>query len=193
LIKLLSFIAAVFFISSAVSVGGFSHLNLESFGQSNVTSENKGESVNSSSNSDMATINVTKTVHCDSSLGIPSDDAICQFVLANVESDQFSIEVTGNISDSTSFQGSSNGTIISVSPGNYTVTEDTFDTMDLENQLGENAIVSMLTETNGDCTGQFNQVDSFQEATGIVEAAENHSCEIINTISVSQGSTPEEP
>ena len=126
-------------------------------------------------------------------MGIPSDDAICQFVLANVESDQFSIEVTGNISDSTSFQGSSNGTIISVSPGNYTVTEDTFDTMDLENQLGENAIVSMLTETNGDCTGQFNQVDSFQEATGIVEAAENHSCEIINTISVSQGSTPEEP
>ena len=73
------------------------------------------------------------------------------------------------------------------------MTEDQFDTMDLENQLGENAIVSVITETNGDCIGQFHQVDSFQEATGIVEAGQNHSCEIINTISVNQGSSPEEP
>ncbi|HKR73011.1 MAG TPA: hypothetical protein VJR94_02750 [Candidatus Nitrosocosmicus sp.] len=194
MIKLLAFVAAVFFISSAVSVGGFSQINLESFGQSNITSETKRESQNSNQvDSDMATINVTKTVRCDSSLGIPSDDSVCQFVLTNVESGQFSLGVSGNTSDSTSFRGSSNGTIISVSPGNYTVTENQYDTMDLENQLGENAIVSVITETNGDCIGQFNQVDSFQEATGIVEAGQNHSCEIINTLSVNQGSSPEEP
>lgn len=194
MIKLLTFIIAVCFLSSTISIGSFTQINLESFGQSNATSETKRQSQNSdSANSDLATVNVTKTVQCDSSLGIPSDDSVCQFVLTNVDSGQFDLGVSGNQSDSTSFQGSSNGTLISVTAGNYTVTENPFDTMDLENQLGENAIVSIITETNGDCTGQFNQVDTFQGATGLVEAGETHACEIINTISVNQGSSPEEP
>jgi hypothetical protein len=189
LIKLLAFITAVCFLSSTISIGSLTQINLESFGQTNVTSETKRQS----QNSDLATINITKTVKCDSSLGIPTDDSVCQFVLSNVDSGQFDLGVTGNQSASTSFQGSSNGTIISVTAGNYTVTEESFDTMDLENQLGENAIVSTVTDTNGDCTGQFNQIDTFQGATGIVEAGEAYSCEIINTISVNQGSSPEEP
>jgi hypothetical protein len=194
LIKLLTFITAVCLLSSTLSIAGFTQINLESFGQTNTTAETKrGLQDSESANADMASINITKNVQCDSSLGIPSDDSVCQFVLTNVDAGQFSLEVLANQSNSTSFQGSSNGTIISVFPGNYTVTEDPFDPMDIENQLGENAIVTVLSDANGDCTGQFDQLDTFQQASGSVQAGETHSCEIINTISVSQGASPEEP
>lgn len=93
----------------------------------------------------------------------------------------------------TSFQGSANGTSISVDPGNYTVSESLFDTMDIRNQLGETAIVTISTDSNGDCSSQFNQVDTFQEAKGTISSNELQSCEIINTIDVSQGASPEEP
>lgn len=194
MIKLLTFITAVCFLSSTLSIAGFTQNNLESFGQTNTTAETKtGSQDSESANADMASINITKNVQCDSSLGIPSDDSVCQFVLTNVDAGQFSLEVLANQSNSTSFQGSSNGTIISVFPGNYTITEDAFNPMDIENQLGENAIVSVLSDANGDCTGQFDQLDTFQQASGSVEAGEAHTCEIINTISVSQGASPEEP
>jgi hypothetical protein len=194
LIRLLTFITAVCFLTSTFSIAGFTQINLEVFGQTNATSEpKKGFQDSVSANAGMASINITKNFQCDSSLGIPSDDSVCQFVLTNVDAGQFSLKVLSNQSNSTSFQGSSNGTIISVFPGNYTVTEDPFNPMDIENQLGENAIVTVLTDANGDCTGQFDQLDTFQQASGSVQAGETHTCELINTISVSQGASPEEP
>ena len=194
MIKLLAIITAICFLSSTLSIGWFSQINLDAFGQTNATTETKMESQNSElPNADMASINITKTVKCDSSLGIPSDESVCQFVLANVDAGQFNLKVIGTQSGSPSLQGSSNGTTIFVQPGNYKVTEDFFNPMDIEDQLGENAIVTILTDATGDCTGQFNQADTFQQATGSVQAGETHACEIINTISVSQGASPEEP
>ena len=140
-----------------------------------------------------ATVTVTKIVRCDSSLGIPSDDSVCQFVLENVDANQFDLVVTGNNPNITSFQGSANGTNISIGTGNYTVSESPFNTMDIENQLGETAIVTISTDSNGDCASQFNQVDTFQESKGTISNNELQSCEIINTIDVSQGASPEEP
>ena len=181
-------------LSSTLSIGSFAQINLESYGQTNATTGTEMESKNSElPNADRASINITKTVKCDSSLGIPSDESVCQFVLANVDAGQFNLKVIGTQSGSPGFQGSSNGTTISVLPGNYKVTEDFFNPMDIEDQLGENAIVTILTDATGDCTGQFNQVDTFQQATGSVQAGETHTCQIINTISVNQGTSPEEP
>ena len=194
MIKLLTFITTVCFLSGTLSIAGFAPVNLESFGQTNATTETKRESQDSDlANANAASINLTKTVKCDSSLGIPSDDSVCSFVLTSVNAGQFRLEVLGNQPNSSSLQGSTNGTMISVFAGNYTVTEDPFNPMDIENQLGENAIVTILTDANGDCTGQFNQQDTFQQATGSIKAGETHDCEIINTISVSQGASPEEP
>ena len=59
--------------------------------------------------------------------------------------------------------------------------------MDIENQLGETAVVTILTDSNGDCSSQFNQIDTFQEAKGTISNSELQSCEIINTVDVSQG------
>ena len=194
MIKLLGISVAIIFILNAVSIGGYPQISWDVYGQNNSTAETKKELVvANTTQGQQASVTVTKIVRCDSSLGIPSDDSICQFVLENVDSNQFNLVVTGNNPNITSFQGSANGTNISVGPGNYTVSETQFDTMDIENQLGETAIVTILTDSNGDCTSQFNQVDTFLEAKGMISNNEVQSCEIINTINVDQGASPEEP
>lgn len=194
MIKLLGISAAIIFILNAVSIGGYSQASWDAYGQNNSAGETKKQTVVANTTQGQQTsVTVTKIVRCDSSLGIPSDDSVCQFVLENVDSNQFNMVVTGNNPNITSFQGSANGTNISVGPGNYTVSETPFDTMDIENQLGETAVVTILTDSNGDCTSQYNQVDTFQEAKGMISNNELQSCEIINTINVDQGASPEEP
>ena len=194
MIKLLGISAAIFFILNTVSIGGYHQVGLEIYAQSNSTVETKKQPVVANMTQEQqATVIVTKIVRCDSSLGIPSDDSVCQFVLENVDANQFNLVVTGNNPNMTNFQGSANGTNISLDPGNYTISETAFDTMDIENQLGETAIVTVLTDSNGDCSSQFNQVDAFQEAIGRISNSELQSCEIINTIDVSQGASPEAP
>jgi hypothetical protein len=181
LIKLLGISAAILFILNAVSIGGYHQSGLEIYAQSNLPVESKKQ---------QATVTVTKIVRCDSSLGIPNDDSVCKFVLENVDASQFNLVVTGNHPNMTSFQGSANGTNISLDSGSYSISETPFDTMDIENQLGETAIVTISTDSNGDCTSQFNSEDTFQEATGTITNSELQSCEIINTIDVSQGDSP---
>jgi hypothetical protein len=191
LIKSLGITAVIIFILNAISIGGHPQIGLETYAQTNSTVETKKQPVVANSTQEQqATIIVTKIVRCDSSLGIPSDDSVCQFVLENVDANQFNLVVTGNNPNMTSFQGSPNGTNISLDPGNYTISETAFDTMNIENQLGETAIVTVLTDSNGDCSSQFNQVDVFQEAIGRISNSELQSCEIVNTIDVSQGASP---
>ena len=192
MIKSLGITAVIIFILNAISIGGHPQIGLETYAQTNSTVETKKQPVVANTTQEQqATIIVTKIVRCDSSLGIPSDDSICEFVLENVDANQFNLVVTGNNPNMTSFQGSANGTNISLDPGNYTISETAFDTMNIENQLGETAIVTVLTNSNGDCSSQFNQVDVFQEAIGRISNSELQSCEIVNTIDVSQGASPE--
>jgi hypothetical protein len=192
LIKSLGITAVIIFILNAISIGGHPQIGLETYAQTNSMVETKKQPVVANTTQEQqATIIVTKIVRCDSSLGIPSDDSVCQFVLENVDANQFNLVVTGNNPNMTSFQGSANGTNISLDPGNYTISETAFDTMNIENQLGETAIVTVLTDSNGDCSSQFNQVDVFQEAIGRISNSELQSCEIVNTIDVSQGASPE--
>ncbi|HKX97365.1 MAG TPA: hypothetical protein VJL78_05975 [Candidatus Nitrosocosmicus sp.] len=192
MIKSLGITAVIIFILNAISIGGHPQIGLETYAQTNSMVETKKQPVVANTTQEQqATIIVTKIVRCDSSLGIPSDDSVCQFVLENVDANQFNLVVTGNNPNMTSFQGSANGTNISLDPGNYTISETAFDTMNIENQLGETAIVTVLTDSNGDCSSQFNQVDVFQEAIGRISNSELQSCEIVNTIDVSQGASPE--
>ncbi|HET8794688.1 MAG TPA: hypothetical protein VFM31_12900 [Nitrososphaeraceae archaeon] len=194
MIKLVGILTAIFLLINTVSIGAYGQISMESYAQINSTNESDRKSVNSTDTKEStARLNVTKTVHCDSSLGIPSDESVCKFVLDNVDASQFDLIVTDNQSQANSFQGSSNGTIINLNEGSYTIKENPFNTMDVENQLGETAIVTMDTDANGDCVGQFNQVDNFETATGSIEQGQTQMCEIINTISVTEGSSPEEP
>jgi hypothetical protein len=137
-----------------------------------------------------STLLVSKVIQCDSELGIPSDEAVCQFVLANVAPSQFTMTVTGNKPNPSAFQGSANGTEVQLSPGKYAVSEDPYDTIDIENLLGESTTGSVSTTASGDCVSQFSYLDAFQNATGTIEGGENQKCEIINTIEITAGATP---
>ncbi|MEJ7641274.1 MAG: hypothetical protein WKF36_03660 [Candidatus Nitrosocosmicus sp.] len=132
---------------------------------------------------------VTKVVRCVSELGIPSDEAVCKFVLDNVLPSQFTMTVTGNKSNPPSFQGTVNGTIVSIHLGNYTVTENLFDTRNIENLLGETTTGSVSTIVLGDCIGQSNYMGVFQNATGTIASGDGQKCEITNTIEITSGET----
>jgi len=167
---------------------------------SNTTLEQLGSSSNDAGVNELtpiseesATLLVTKDIRCESDLGIPSDEAVCQFVSANVESNQFTITVTGNNSNPSNFQGSINGTEVTLNPGNYTVSETLFDPMDLENSLGETAIGTVSTTSEGDCTAQFTDFDAFQNVTGTIASGESQKCDIINTIEITAGDAPGGP
>ncbi len=136
---------------------------------------------------------VTKAVRCDSNLGIPSDEAVCKFVLDNVFPSQFTMTVIGNKSNPSVFQGSVNGTSVSVNSGNYTVSENLFDTRTVENLLGEATNGSVSTTALGDCIGQTNYMGAFQNATGTISSGDSQKCEIINTIEITSGETAQEP
>jgi hypothetical protein len=101
--------------------------------------------------------------------------------------------VTGNKSTPPSFQGSVNGTSVSIHPGNYTVTENLFDTRNIENLLGETTTGSVSTTALGDCIGQSNYMSAFQNATGTIASGDGQKCEIINTIEITSGETSQEP
>jgi len=136
---------------------------------------------------------VTKVIRCVSDLGIPSDEAVCKFVLGNVLPSQFTVTVAGNKSTPSVFQGSINGTSVSIYPGKYTVSENLFDTRNMENLLGETTTGSVSTTALGDCNGQFDYMGNFQNATGTIVSGDNQKCEIINTIEIKAGETPQRP
>ena len=136
---------------------------------------------------------VTKVVRCVSELGIPSDESVCKFVLDNVLPSQFTMTVTGNKSTPPAFQGSVNGTSVSIHPGNYTVTENLFDTRNIENLLGETTTGSVSTTALGDCVGQSDYMGIFQNASGTIASGESQKCEIINTIEMTSGEISLEP
>jgi hypothetical protein len=140
-----------------------------------------------------ATLLISKVIRCNSDLGLPSDDAVCQFVLANVHPSQFTITVSGNNSKPSSFQGSINGTKVSLYPGKYAISETLFDTTNLENQLGETTTGTVSTTATGDCTSQFNYLDIFQNATGTITSGQYQRCEIIDTIGITSGVVPGGP
>jgi hypothetical protein len=138
-----------------------------------------------------STLLVTKVIKCVSELGIPSDEAVCKFVLDNVDPSQFIITVTGINSNPVVIQGSVNGTSIPLNPGKYVVSESFYDTRNIENLLGETTTGSSSTTALGDCNGQFNDLGNFQNATGTIDSADNQKCEIINTIEITAGVKPE--
>src|ERR1043165_8510347 len=106
---------------NAISIGEYHQADWELYAQNNSSVETKKQQLMSSiTQGQQAIVTVTKIVHCDSSLGIPNDDAVCQFVLENIDANQFNLVVTGNDPNMTSFQGSANGTNISLGSGNYT-------------------------------------------------------------------------
>ena len=141
---------------------------------------------------DSATLLVNTVVRCNSDLGLPSNNAVCQFVLDSVYPSQFTLTVAGDNS-SISFQGSTNGTKVTLYPGAYSVSETPFDTSNLENQLGEETTGTISTTAEGHCTAKFADLDTFQNATGTISSEESQICTIINTIGITSGLAPGGP
>jgi hypothetical protein len=140
---------------------------------------------------ELAKLNVIKNVECDSNGGSPNDEAVCDFVEANISPEDYEMTVTGNNPNPSQFPGSSTGTNVQLEEGDYVVDEVLASTAQLQIDLDTDDIITTTTvDDSSDCEGVFNQNDAFQEAIGIISAEESQTCTITNTITVTDGEVP---
>ncbi len=127
----------------------------------------------------IAQLNVTKLVTCEDENGENSPS--CVDVQGNITEDQFSIQVTDDNPVPSLFDGSENGTLVTLGPGNYNVTETPKASVDADIEtLGGNITGPNITFT-GDCTQTgFNSTS----ATGDILAGASQTCNIINNFTV---------
>ena len=138
-------------------------------------------------------LSVTKTMTCVSISGNPDDDAVCDWALASspnfVEPSDFQITVAGNNPDPSSFAGSETPEVVSIGPGDYTVSETRPDTSALQQEL--NTPVVNFGETfsvSGDCI----QNQAEDTATGTIAAGQSQECNVLNQIFIFAGTVPQD-
>jgi hypothetical protein len=135
---------------------------------------------------------VSKTVTCVSISGIPDDDAVCNWVLAespnSIEPSDFQIMVAGNNPVPSSFAGSETPEAVSIGPGDYTVSESRPDTSVLQQELNTQVVnFGDSFFASGDCV--LNQAEN--TATGTIAAGQSQDCNIINQIFIFGGTVPQ--
>jgi hypothetical protein len=143
-----------------------------------------------------ATLTVIKQITCED-----ETEGDCEDLLELITEDDFRFQVEGNNPDpSTTFPGSLTGTVVTLGPGDFNVTEiiseeeledvlTFFETHPDSTSLTRNALFS------GDCTfseGFFNNGDTFLVANGTIAAGELQTCIATNAYEIfgSSSSTP---
>jgi hypothetical protein len=136
-----------------------------------------------------AELSVTKTVSCSSHLGAPSNEAVCNFALASdnfPDPSDYQITVTGNNLDPSNFVGSESPEVVSIGPGEYTVSEILADTSALQQGLGA-SFIDNRSVFEGDCINSFGGTTS---TTGTIAAGQSQECNIGNEINIFGGTVP---
>jgi hypothetical protein len=139
---------------------------------------------------EIAQLSVTKTVSCSSHLGAPSNEAVCNFALASdnfPDPSDYQITVTGNNLDPSSFAGSESPEVVSIGPGEYTVSEILADTSALQQELGA-SFIDNRSVFEGDCINSFGGTTS---TTGTIAAGQSQECNIGNEINIFGGTVPD--
>jgi hypothetical protein len=140
---------------------------------------------------ELANLNVIKTVECNAPGGQPNEEAVCDYVEANISPEDYQMIVTGNSPDPSEFPGSSSGTNVELGEGDYTVDEEIADFSQLD--LGPTAVVTNSVAVDGDCEGVFDNNNIFINAIGEISSGESQTCTIINTVNVIAGTVPTGP
>ncbi len=129
---------------------------------------------------------VTKQVNCEDQI-----EGDCEDLLELVNENDYIIQVEGNNPDPSSpFPGSPIGTDVTLSPGDYAVSEDRSDSWfkDIRtfsaNHPGRFFSDSPPSFT-GYCTESISQI-----ATGTITAGESQTCNVINPITIFAGTPP---
>jgi len=132
-----------------------------------------------------ATLKVIKQINCEDQI-----EGDCEDLLELINENDFIIQVKSNNPDSPSqFPGSSNGTDITVSPGEYIVSEDRSESFFEGLQtFSANHPDRFFSDSPPSFTGECNESIS-QTATGTIGAGESQTCNIINPITIFASTT----
>jgi hypothetical protein len=138
---------------------------------------------------ELANLNVIKTVECESTSGEPDDEAVCNYVEANLLPglEDYEMTVTGNSPDPSEFPGSSTGTNVQLGEGNYEVTE-VFPSdilSDIQTELSAQSVTNTAVVGDGsDCDQIPDPNNIFVGASGTISPGESQTCIIENTVKV---------
>jgi hypothetical protein len=137
-----------------------------------------------------ATLNVTKLVTCeDTTVNGPAPVNRCAALEQLITEDQFLIEVTDDNPVPSQFTGSEAGTVVTLGPGGYTVTETSAASVNQDiatllqqfnMQSGGIFFIQRAQSLTGDCT----QVLLGGQATGTIGAGESQTCNIENSFTI---------
>ena len=132
---------------------------------------------------------VTVRVTCESRSGQPSDEAVCDWVLANVGPADYTVYVTANDASPASFAGNESGTSVSAGPGSYSVNVPFFvlpsgvlDPLQATTLHGEDISAS------GDCI--FDPGAGGAVFLGTIVVGDTQQCDIVITAIVVGGTVP---
>jgi hypothetical protein len=135
-----------------------------------------------------ASLAVSIIIGCESRGGNPSDLAVCNFVLNNIEPSVFSFLISGNNPNPSNFPASEAGTEVSLGTGDYRIVENVDDEViqSIKDDLNADEF-GILPEFTGDCTQEF---PSLNTATGSVKAGDSVECNVTNQFLVQGGTAP---
>ncbi len=142
----------------------------------------------SSTTQSATTLKVTKLVNCIDYTQSKGGNERCQDSLATITEDQFPFQVTGNNPVPSRFKGSESGTVVTLDPGDYIVTETTDATVNeqLVALERENVAydIAMTIAFTGNCFAVNPSIPYGLEAKGTIAAGESQTCNVINTVEV---------
>jgi hypothetical protein len=132
------------------------------------------------------TLTVAKQIECvEESNDFPND---CEDLLSTLDESDFLFQVTGNNPNpSSEFPGSISGTVVTLNPGDYEVTEIITQAQQKFNDFNDShddppCVVNLITSFTGDC----DEVTSTLQTTGTITAGEAQTCTATNSITISE-------
>ncbi len=173
--------------ANAQNENGFDKINFEKNLVNVCVNVNDNEQVKVSPPPE-TTLTVAKQIECtEESNEFPND---CEDLLSTLDESDFLFQVTGNNPNpSSQFTGSTTGTVVTLNPGDYEVTEIITQAREIFEDFNDShdepipRIVNLIISFTGDCDEVINPTND--QTTGTITAGEAQTCTATNSITIS--------
>ena len=134
---------------------------------------------------DTAQLLVTNIVNCVSVSGNPNNEAVCAFIINDVDPSEFTIPVTGKNPHPATFTGSTSGTQVTLEPGSYAISETVCP--QLENLFN---LLKVADNSGNELTASRDCDLIAGKVNGTINTDEQQTCNLVNTVNIFDATVP---